>query len=185
MTEAEDPLMNCEICGRPIRGPPIRIVVEGAKMLVCQDCSGLGEAGWEVEQPLKQRRPVAPKPIVRPSRRPRASGRLSEDLDIVEDYPQIVRKARENLGLSQEDLAKTIGEKLSLVKKIETGRAQPDHGVARKLEHALKVGLIVRLAEAAAPSTGPSKQDFELTLGDVVKVKKKDSKPEETPQRRP
>ena len=175
MTGAEDEPMNCEICGRPIRGPPTRIIVEGAKMLVCQDCSGLGETGWEVEQPLKQRRPVAPKAIVRPARRPRSSGRLSEDLDIVEDYPQIVRKARENLGLSQEDLAKTVGEKLSLVKKIETGRAQPDHGVARKLEHALKVNLIVRLAEAAVPSTGASKQDFELTLGDVVKVKKKEA----------
>jgi len=37
------------------------------------------------------------------------------------------------------------------------------------------VNLIVRLAEAAVPSTGASKQDFELTLGDIVKVKKKEA----------
>lgn len=67
---------------------------------------------------------------------------VPESLQLAEDYGTIVRQAREKLGLTQSELAMQIAEKLSVIKKIETGRLKPDERLAHKLERALKVKLL-------------------------------------------
>jgi len=90
--------------------------------------------------------------------------------EIAQDYDQRIRSARESAGLSQEELAKQLNEKASLIRKLEHGETLPSDDVQRKLERALDINL----SEGGEPedteweggsSTG------EYTLGDVVERK--------------
>jgi putative transcription factor len=76
------------------------------------------------------------------------------------------------MGLSHKYLGKKIGEKVSVLRKIESGKMTPDHKLAAKLEHTLRVKLLVPLSEPKTPSARLSTLS-EVTLGDVVSVKKK------------
>jgi putative transcription factor len=96
-----------------------------------------------------------------------------DELDLAEDFHDLVRHGRMKLGLSQEELAKRVKEKLSQIQKIETGKVTPDTRLCRELEHELKVKLLVPRKEAAVPkSTFP-----EVTLGDIIRIKDRTKEP--------
>lgn len=77
---------------------------------------------------------------------------IGEDLDLIENYGEIIRKARMKMGISQEELAKQISEKLTIIKKIEQGTFKPSIELARKLEKFLKIKIIEKV-ETFHPST--------------------------------
>ena len=64
-----------------------------------------------------------------------------EDEDLIENYHNVVRKAREQRGLTQEKLANMINEKTSVISKIETGKWVAPNNVIKKLEHLLKINI--------------------------------------------
>ncbi|HEX68750.1 MAG TPA: TIGR00270 family protein, partial [Candidatus Bathyarchaeota archaeon] len=100
-------------------------------------------------------------------------------LELIEDYSVKVRQARERLGLSHEDLGKKIGEKVSVLKKVETGKMVPDNVLAKKLEHALQIKLLVpaqSLEIKASKNVVAHKPQKGLTLGDIVQIKAKEEK---------
>jgi putative transcription factor len=72
---------------------------------------------------------------------------MFEELELKEDYYKVIKQAREKLGLSQEALGRKINEKPSVIKLLESGKLKPDNMLARKLEHALKVQLLVPAVE--------------------------------------
>jgi len=168
--------LNCDICGRQIDGQPFKVVVEGARMLVCRKCQALGEP-YQDETPAVPRSqiittgPVAPVRIRRAP--PRKSAEFPKDmgeLEVADNFPEIIRKRRMKLGLSQDELANRVKEKLSVIQKIETGKVAPNTRLCRLLEHELKVKLLVPLKESEIPkSTAPT----EVTLGDIVKIRGK------------
>ncbi len=119
-------------------------------------------------------------PVGIPARAPPPT--VSENLELVEDYTSLVRQEREKLGLAHEDLGKKIGEKVSVLQKIESGKMTPDIKLAQKLEHALKVKLLVPPKGEQIPSTSLA-TPYEVTLGDVVQLKK--NKAEATEEREP
>jgi putative transcription factor len=93
-----------------------------------------------------------------------------EESEVAEDYSNLVRGHRMKMGLSQEELAKRVNERLSVIQKIETGKIAPDSGLCRKLEHELRIKLLVpRKATPAPKMPAPA----EVTLGDIVRVKGK------------
>ena len=92
--------------------------------------------------------------------------------DVVEDYAEIVRKAREKTGMSQSDFAKKINEKEGAMHNIETGKIMPNLKLARKLEVALRIKLI-EVIEERHNITNEKPKSNELTLGDVIKIKKR------------
>jgi putative transcription factor len=93
-----------------------------------------------------------------------------EEFEVAENFPVLVRKRRMKLGWSQEDLAKRVKEKLSVIQKIETGKIAPDTRLCRELQHELKIKLLVPRKETPSPKiTAPS----EITLGDIIKIKDK------------
>jgi len=97
---------------------------------------------------------------------------ITEALELVDDFGSRVRQGREKLGLTHEDLGRRIGEKVSVLRKIESGKMVPDHGLANKLGHALQVKLLVPTSEPKVPSVGlPPPR--EVTLGERVHLKKK------------
>ncbi|MEM1574836.1 MAG: multiprotein-bridging factor 1 family protein [Nitrososphaerota archaeon] len=77
---------------------------------------------------------------------------IGEDLELIENYGEIIRNARIKMGLSQEELAKQISEKLTIIKKIEQGAFKPPIELARKLEKFLKIKIIEKV-ETFHPST--------------------------------
>lgn len=88
-----------------------------------------------------------------------------------EDFHEIIRRKRDQLGLKQEDFAKKINEKVSLVHNIETGNFEPNLELARKIERFLGVKIIEERINDADNIQKPSTDSF--TLGDFIKVRKR------------
>ncbi|NIR13810.1 helix-turn-helix domain-containing protein, partial [Candidatus Bathyarchaeota archaeon] len=85
-------------------------------------------------------------------------------MELVVDFGQRVRKARLEAGLTQEDLGRKIREKVSVLRKVETGKMTPDNILAKKLEHALNIKLLVPPSEPkASPRILPKPHG--ITLG--------------------
>jgi len=160
----------CEICGREIVGKPARSLVEGARLIVCQQCSSLG-----TRLPSFPDRPA--RPIIAPSHTHAPIERLPkavEESDLIEDYPTTVKEARAKLGLSQQDLAFKAKEKVTVIQKIEIGKMLPTMRLAKELEHILRIRLLVPRDELEVPA--PPRRPSSLpgvTLGDVALVRHK------------
>jgi len=149
-------------------------------MTVCEDCAGFGSVTWEAPQPTKHAVKRAVKLPLKVPVKKAPQPVLTQTLELVDDFNLRVRQAREKLELSHEDLGRKIGERVSVLRKIESKRMFPDDKLAQKLEHALKVKLLAPLEEPKVPSVGLS-LPREATLGDVVRLKKK--KTEESEER--
>lgn len=169
--------MQCEVCGRFIEGMSYRAVIEGAKMTVCGSCAKLGSVSWETAPPAKPvSRAVKRKPILPPRisvKKPQPP--LSQELELAPDFNLHVRKARERLGLSHEDLGRKISERVSVLKKVESGKMIPDNRLANKLERTLKIKLLVPPSEPKVQQPTLVALRHQTTLGDVVKIKVKKS----------
>jgi len=92
--------------------------------------------------------------------------------EVAQDYDQRIRNARERAGMSQEQLAKQLNEKASLIRKLERGDTRPSDGVQRKLEKALDISLTEGAGDEETEWEGSSAAG-ETTLGDVVQRKDK------------
>jgi|Deesub1362A_J573_1020465.scaffolds.fasta_scaffold02757_4 putative transcription factor len=149
--------MQCEICGKEV--PVLKKIRLGTALLnVCGRCASLGEEVHEVKKEISQRRVVRSPP----------QQLFIEEL--IPNYPEVIKRAREKRGLSQEDLAKKIKEKVSLIKKIEKGDLTPEDKVIKKLEKELEIKLTEKVE---MPIIERKEVKESLTLGDVVVVRRK------------
>jgi len=160
--------MKCEVCGREIPGKPIHAIIEGAKLLVCPACAKYSSGTWK-----ERRRTALAAKTARPAlkARPRRVDLIGEELELVDGYGEVVRRARERRGWSQEDLGRAVGEKASVIRRIEREAMAPSISLAKKLEHALGVKLLAPPSETPTPPT-PAKTPT-LTLGDLIKLHEK------------
>jgi len=144
-------------------------------MLVCSECRKLGKS-YKEDLPSKRTYvPQSASPSIRtmnpPVRRKAAQlPREINELDLTDDLAEKVRKHRRSLGISQEELARRVKEKLSVIQKIETGKMTPDTRLCRELEHELKVKLLVPHEEDETPN---SSAPADVTLGDIIQLKDK------------
>ncbi|MGB9740720.1 MAG: multiprotein bridging factor aMBF1 [Candidatus Bathyarchaeales archaeon] len=181
--------MRCEVCGRKIYGKPYNVIIEGAKLTVCSECSKHGKIILEAEEPQPPtQRAMSAKPKASPTLKTpqkKVPETTLNSFELVEDFNVKIKKAREKLGLSHEDLGKKLNEKVSVLRKIETGRMTPDDALAKKLEHELKIRLLVPVSEVKIPQTKITKpEERELTLGDIIQFNKKDKEKGETAERK-
>lgn len=110
----------------------------------------------------------------RPSSKPRrSSGVRLDDMELIEDFAKIIRAARQKKNISQDELAQRVGESISTLKSIESGRQKPTEKTIRGLERELEISLLeplgtvpIKVGKAQSGTAGP-------TLGDRVVVKKK------------
>ena len=143
--------MNCELCGKPIKFYH-EVMIEDSILRVCDDCvkygkeikkknksNVIGPANVSLTNNVQIQRPVVHSPKSAPRKQ-----RLEEqdDIDLVENYGEIIRKKREEMNLSQEDFAKKLQEKKNLIAKIEREEIKPDLQTARKIEKMLGVKLL-------------------------------------------
>lgn len=170
--------MRCEVCGRKIFGKPLRVIIEGAKLSVCSECAKHGTAVWEEEpkpQTLQKTKAKSDQPFSKVQSKGPQRETTATNLELIENFDTKIRQAREKLGLSHEDLGKKIKEKISVLKKIETGKMKPDNKLAAKLEHALKIKLLAPASEETLQKINmPKPTSRELTLGDILQLEKKE-----------
>ncbi len=131
-----------------------RAEIEGAILNVCASCAKLGK---EIRLAEPARKTIPVKEI--------------EEIAINPDFPKIIKGSRESKRLTREQLAKKIGEKTSVIERVEHGM-KPDERLRRKLEHALSVNLSYKEADV---KINPKKGD-DYTLGDAVQIKIKKKK---------
>jgi putative transcription factor len=165
--------MRCEVCGRKIIGPPFKAMIEGAKMLVCGECAKLGSVSWEAKTDprMKKVQRRLPQPAVAPRKQPSLT--VEASLELIDDFGAKIRQAREKLGLSHEDFGKKISEKVSVLRKIEIGKMAPDNLLTEKLQHALKIKLMVPVSEPKVPAKAmATSRPSAPTLGDIAMMKK-------------
>jgi putative transcription factor len=178
--------LQCEVCGRKIYGKPYKVIIEGAKLTVCAECSKHGKIVWEEAKPKKTmaKAKSALPPLRTQSKKPPAPT-IDTTQEIRENFDMKIRQAREKLGLSHEELGKRINEKVSVLRKIETRKIKPDNVLATKLEHTLKIKLLVPISEEKIPQTKiPRPTSRELTLGDLIQQNMKSKEKEESRERK-
>lgn len=149
--------MGCELCGR--NSELVEAVVEGSMLKVCKDCSKFGNV-----IAVQKTRPIIQNKIKKIME--------EESLEIVKsDFFTLIKEAREKLGLKQEELAKRLNEKESLIHKIESNSIKPSISFAKKLEKALGIKLVGIYKEDEKKNIN-FKEDG-LTIGDLIKIKEK------------
>ena len=150
---------SCEMCGK--EDNLILVELEGSRLNVCSSC---GKHGRRIGAPVIKRKVkfTKPKKVVKEE--------VEEEL--ITDFAVKLRKAREKRGLKQEDFAKLLNEKESLLQKWEAGSLTPKIKVAKKLERMLRINFVKKIEDAKLPLNSTSKSG-EMTLGDFVKVRKR------------
>ncbi|MCX8196992.1 MAG: multiprotein bridging factor aMBF1 [Candidatus Micrarchaeota archaeon] len=149
--------MECEICGQ--EGAPYLVLVEGAKLRVCRECSLSGKIIYAPPEPARQAEQTA---------------FAKEEVEIVDGYGKLIMEARKKLGIPLEVLAEKINEKASFLERIEHEKTLPNEKLCRKLEKELGITLLVSSTEAA--SAGGQVRQKELTLGDIIEIEHKKKK---------
>lgn len=92
----------------------------------------------------------------------------SDKLELVEDFAERIKRARETLGWDQRTLALKLKVSENVIKRIESGKLRPTIELARKIEEILKVKLLVPAVEDLA---GGGKIQKYVTLGEVVNIR--------------
>jgi putative transcription factor len=181
-------MVQCEMCGAET-GSPNTVKVEGAELDVCDDCSDFGtEVRTEKSSSSSTKYSTSSSSGSGSSGSDSGSssssssgssggggGRRRDMFDqmdeVAQDYDQRIRQAREQEGLSQEELAKQLNEKASLIRKLERGDTLPTDSVQKKLEGELDIVLTEGSASADDEEWDGGSSEGEYTLGDVVQRK--------------
>lgn len=160
--------MGCDMCGK--EGPRRNVFIEGTEMSVCKVCQKFGKPATVSKKPSFAKKDF--KNSKRPAFEKPTTPRKEKLFIVVEDYADIIKSKREELKLTQEELAEKLNEKLSILQKVEAGNFRPNIPMAKKLEKFFKVKLVESHVEEhkAAPRKAKSEG---FTLGDMIKIKKR------------
>lgn len=141
------------MCGR--QESLVTAEVEGVEMQICQNCSHFGTVRRKADAVRVPQKKMHTDPAFR----------------VNSNYASLLRQARERKGLSQEDFARSLQERESVVAKWEQGKMQPSVEIARRLEKMLGVSLVVEDIEQSFEKEKPAAADG-FTLGDFMKKRK-------------
>lgn len=169
-------MATCEMCGNEIFSKPISIEIEGAILEVCPSCAKHGKkvtpktskrTQISSRQPYQQRTTTQRKTPVRVTK---PYNSVAEN-ELVPDYHEKIRLARQKMKLSQKDVS--IQTKISIpeLQSIETGKMRPPDNIVKKLEKFFEIKLTEELKSYSAQDQ--KKRTAFQTLGDVVVIKKK------------
>lgn len=165
---------ECPICGGIIWGQGEKVLIEGAKITVCQSCAQFGVKIKPKPKIADNTQKIYPKP--KPSSKQIVHSRdLDESVEIVSDYVRRIKKARNARGLNQDQFAQKLNEKPSLLRRIEAGKVEPTIQLAKKIEQVYSIVLLKQVDEIE-PSNKQSqymKKSSGSSLGDIAYVKKK------------
>ena|SRR3989338_5237099 len=146
----------CELCGK--NTVVFKADVEGTELEICKDCGSFGK----MSRPYSRSAPTKT-----PSQQPKEEEEPKER--IAHNYAELIKKGREQHTMTQEELAKKLNEKESIIHKMETSALPPSIEFARKLEKL----LVIRLVEGQKAEVVAEKRQGStvMTIGDMIKKK--------------
>ena len=158
--------MECELCGRSCECRPA--VVDGVKMVLCPGCMKHGKGITTPTPPTIS----GNRSILGRIRRPRVKD-VYKDMtkELISNWNEVIKDARQKKNISREDLGFKIGERTVTISKIENGDLKPSDKVVVKLEKELNIRLFEEVEKVSLGSAGSSGRG--LTLGDFIKTEKK------------
>lgn len=150
--------MLCELCGK--NEGNFKAIVEGTSLVVCPKCGKFGKVvGRVICIPIN-----VPKKMVVKDEGPTEV--------VMSDYASKIKQARERSGKTQEEFAKLICEKISVLKKFEASEFAPDIETAKKFERLLKIKLVETTNQKDVIELPKQSKSEGFTIGDFIKVKK-------------
>lgn len=149
--------MYCDMCGTDAE--LFRCKIENTYLNVCKKCSQYGEVIHKIKE------------IIPSTDKKKEIIAKNELIQIINpDFSSLIKKKREALNLKQKELAQKIGEKESIIHKLESRNIEPSISLARKLEKFLNIKIVEKYEEKS--STNNIKNSQVLTIGDLFKIKK-------------
>ena len=152
----------CEMCGK--RQEILKeAIVEGTILSLCVNCTSYGEI-VVLEKKKTETKLVQ-----------QAMNLDTEEKEIeviIPDAGEQIKKARERKNLKQEDLAKLLAEKSSVISSIESSKAHLSMKLAKKLEQYFGMTLVIKHTELEPPKK-IDLADSDLTIGDLIRYKGK------------
>ncbi|HIP65841.1 MAG TPA: TIGR00270 family protein [Pyrodictium sp.] len=148
---------------------PVQRLEAIREQVVASDYTAVKRVGAR-EQQQKQTRPVAAKSKASLTRKPSSRLGVYERFEVVPDFAERVRSARERLGWTQRMLAQKAKVSENVIKRIEAGTLTPSIDLARRLEKILGIKLLEPVVEEGE-EYGGEKGEFYLTLGDIAEIK--------------
>jgi putative transcription factor len=140
--------MECELCGS--RNATRKTKIDNAILTTCDECTTFGQEMPKVE--LTSSKKFVPK--------------LELEGGIVANFHHLISSARSKRGMTQEELAKKLNEKYSIVKRIEEGW-EPPMATIKKFEKFFGI----KLTEVTKEENVSRKvEKANLTIGDVAEV---------------
>ena len=154
---------ECEICGKPAATIYI-IEIEGAQMSVCNSCAK-GKKVLQVQEERKKNEVE------------KKNSTVSEDSteELYDNYGEMIRKKREELGLPLKVLAERINEKESTMKRVEEQKTLLPPELMKRIEKELGIKLTHKVERVRSHGTG---KGSEITIGEAA-FKKEEQKRDE------
>ncbi|MEM1541758.1 MAG: multiprotein bridging factor aMBF1 [Ignisphaera sp.] len=177
------------MCGNPIdRGTEKRVAIDNVLLTVCSSCyTKLSPRASKqvvtrtdpvvdksskqvIQRPLVSNTTTISSPAKAKESKPKAGRKpvLSEQWELVEDYSEKIKKARESFGWDTRTLALKVKVSENIIKRIESGKLRPTLDLARKLEEVLNIKLLVPAVE---DDLSNEKIDKYVTLGEIVDIR--------------
>ena len=118
--------MFCNLCGRDY--PRLnKAEVEGAIVDACDKCARFGQ---KILEPTEYKVTTV-------------SFSRMDVVESAENYGEMIKRYRESNGMTREDFAKRLSEKISVIKRLEDETMSPDVKLMKKVE--MMIGM--KLAE--------------------------------------
>lgn len=141
---------------------------------MCQNCAQYGTKiqakpkAADIKESATNRSTIASKKPIK-----ERDDYLETQFEVVPDYALKIKKARNDKNLTQEQFAKKLHEKESLLRRIEAGKAEPGLDLAKRIEKAYNVNLLQKPDESIVNYKEYLKKSTGSSLGDIAFVKKK------------
>lgn len=150
--------MICELCGKRTNRL-FTVVIEGAKMQVCEECARFGKEIHEIKS-----FPTEVREIQR------------EEEELIEDWREKIKEKimeESRMGKSVEEIAKEWKVKESLLKGILSGNIEIGTDLAKRFEKIIGVSLIKKIKVCVKGEKKKKGEEPRITLGDIVKIRVK------------
>lgn len=165
---------ECEICGT-ITNEVFNVINEGRRGKACLSCIKkynliiIRSKGMNVPTKRRYMKLESKSPARMSKGSIREILKINDEYDLIDNYGEIIKTKREELGLTQNDLARELKIKVSYVKKIEAGIIPPSYELARDIERLLGIKIIIkRMDEKEEIVTPSNNKNIGFTIGDFM-----------------
>ncbi len=158
--------MQCNICGKKITSG-YKVSLEGSEVLACNNCSKHGKRirkVYESQKELKKER----KEESSMNKNQNTKKKTKEELGFKENFDKLIKQEREKRDMKQQEFAKMLGIKSSLLHQLESGK-ETNIKIAKKIQNKLGITILERVK--VGDHNQYKAKSRARTIGDLIKEK--------------